>query len=239
MNAFYYWQSQEFNMMNVLSALSLSFNTTVENIYIYYDGDDHPANIYWQMLQFIPKVFLSPMQEKYKDMIHIKKPDNMDDVFKNSMLMNFLFMYANTGLAVSFDSFFLKDICAFKSKLPFFGNGDIYFGLLHFREKNCAIKRIMKKIAKKKYDYEHVTEYVSRKFQNHKNADVVWQHRRDQKIDKNKYIVDFQANEGFKLFDQDEFELFLNDELLAKMKVMMEKCKRTEKYFRIASIIHL
>lgn len=239
MDAYYFWQSKEFNLMNVFSPLSLSFNTSVENIYIYYDAGDHPQNIYWKMLQFIPRVILAPVHNKYKSLAHIDKPTSMEEVFKHSILMNFVFMNQVSGYAASFDSYFTRDICEIKTTKPFFGNGEIYFGLLLFREKKCIIKRIMKKIVKAKYNYEQLEEFIKKKFKNSRNMDVIWKHDRKDKYNKQKYVVDFGASEGFKLFDQDDFELFLNEDLLADIKNMLNKCKKTNEYFQIASVIHL
>jgi hypothetical protein len=230
MNAHYYWQSKKFNMMHILSALSLSHNTSADKIYICFPRNLHPLNIYWRMLSFIPKVH-------FIDLPPVSNADSTDDVFQNAEMLNLIAMKNNSGMAVGFDSYFIKDICKINTRNNFFcSDNGIRMGFISAKKNNKKIDMFVKEILKEHYEYGRIVEMIASSC---KCKNIFWDHSRSGKMDKEKHIVNFNGNDGFTVFNEDDFELFINAELFESMKTMLMKCRKKDKYRKIAEAVHL
>lgn len=225
MNAYYSWCSKEFNLLNVLSVLSMSYITSVDNIIINFNINHYPKNIYWQMLNFIPKVFFNS--------IDYSKIPNSDSIFEDSAIMNFVSAKNQSGILASFDNIFIKDILKINRLEPMFSEqSDLYY-FNNQRKTNKVVKRIVKN----KYDYQKIKTYVNKKYKI--NKDILWEHTIDQPVPRNIYVVNMSKIEGFNLFDKTEYNRIINENVLDFIYGMLTKCRQKEKYIKIAQAIQM
>lgn len=191
------------------------------------------------MLNYIPKVIITPVQSATNGMAHIGQPYDMKSVFEYSAIAEFLLMQQSPCLAVSFDSLFLKDICDINRMQPFFGNGEIYPSLFYFRENNWNLKKIVKRITKENYTYDKLFEFINKKFKHKKNGDTVWLHTANFAMPKGLYVASMNGEDGFALFDEDDFYLKLHVNLFKALETLLNKCQKKENYKQIVQAISL
>ena len=154
MNAFSFWKGRSFTLLEYLSLLSTSINTSFPKITLYYDPSDCPDNEWWSLLDTIPRLEKEPADEMLQVYLDAFVPTSarpITDVRILADIFRYGHLYRHGGAWLDLDTLQVRDLNAMMLTRPFCAGWEspefVNIAVLAFPVAHPILENILGKLA--------------------------------------------------------------------------------------------
>ncbi len=122
MDGFSFWKGDSFSLLEYLSLLSTSYNTSFSKFPVYYDEFDHPDTPFWHMVDEIPRINKQPASELLDDYLaRFVSPGAapITDVRILADIFRYAHLYSNGGAWLDLDTLQVRDLVGLMEEREF------------------------------------------------------------------------------------------------------------------------
>jgi hypothetical protein len=151
MEAHYYWSGADFTLMDYLSILSTSRNTTFDHINVFFDEQHVPRNEHWRRVEEIERVRIIPARKLFDDYIaeYVAIPRSaITDLRTLSDLFRYCHLHRHGGAWFDSDTLQVRDVRQLTEGKTFFAAWEsiwsVAIGVIYFQPGHPVLREVLR-----------------------------------------------------------------------------------------------